>query len=327
MRVLPLLALQSLRITAGAIRIFSIQTDLSTQAGMVIRYMQPRNGAEPKYIDTGITHIQNTGDDGTILSGQRAEPLQEAAEKYIPGAKEGNLPEKIYVETNGLNEIVRIEPLDLRMGQEYYTALEGNIGRVYEQIRDGKAFQDITKDADADLAVTEEAIIEGSKTEVNNPQFSSWVASEKTAASVKYTQKIKWGIQDIDVRPEGKGYFGTRIKQNDPQIDAYELKINPNNESYYLKHPDGSYVQFENMVNDVVKEGKLIIKQRSFYHVEDMPRFSENRVLIEAIRQEGAAKGAGYIVEWLVSDQKAVLQLTNMFKKYNIDIAVRYLPE
>ena len=94
MRVLPLLALQSLRITAGAIRIFSIQTDLSTQAGMVIRYMQPRNGAEPKYIDTGITHIQNTGDDGTILSGQRAEPLQEAAENIYREQRKGICPRR-----------------------------------------------------------------------------------------------------------------------------------------------------------------------------------------------------------------------------------------
>jgi hypothetical protein len=150
----------------------------------------------------------------------------------------------------------------------------------------------------------------------------------ETLGPGEYSQKIQWGIyDDIDVRPEGKGYFGTRIPQSNPRVDAYELKINPNNESYYLPHPDGGYVQFENMVNDVAQDGKLIIKQGSFYHVNDLPKFAENRVLFEAERQVEAAMNAGYTVEWLVSDPKAVIQLTELFQEYNINIVVTFFPE
>lgn len=43
----------------------------------------------------------------------------------------------------------------------------------------------------------------------------------------KYATKIKWRQMTIDARPFGKGYFGKRIKQTNPKVDAYELKINP----------------------------------------------------------------------------------------------------
>ena len=103
---------------------------------------------EPKYIESGITHIQNIGDDG-ILSGQKAKPLQKAIEKCIPEAKAGTLPEKVYVETDRLNQIVRIEPLDTKLGLDYYATKEGNVGRTYEPIAkvNGKpiAFRDITQ--------------------------------------------------------------------------------------------------------------------------------------------------------------------------------------
>ncbi len=143
----------------------------------------------------------------------------------------------------------------------------------------------------------------------------------------QYTQKIKWGIQDVEVRPAGKGFFGQRTQQINPRVDAYELKINPNNESYYLKSPAGGYVQYENMVNDVVMDGKLVIQQKSFYHVNDLPDFARNKVLQEAMRQVEAANNVGYTVEWLVSDPKAVAQLTDFFKSKNINIVVKYFPE
>ena len=94
-----------------------------------------------------------------------------------------------------------------------------------------------------------------------------------------YPKKIKWGIHEIDVRPEGKGFWGKRIKQADPRVEAFELKINPNNESYYLPHPQGGYVQFENMINSTVQDGKLILNKKSFYHVDDMPDFAKNKIL------------------------------------------------
>jgi|GEM_PF-1535686 len=152
-------------------------------------------------------------------------------------------------------------------------------------------------------------------------------ATEGVGDVGQYTQKIKWGIQDVEVRLAGKGFFGQRIQQINPRVDAYELKINPNNESYYLKSPTGGYVQYENMVNDVVMDGKLVIQQKSFYHVNDLPDFARNKVLQEAMRQVEAANNVGYTVEWLISDPKAVAQLTDFFKSKNINIVVKYFPE
>jgi len=142
-----------------------------------------------------------------------------------------------------------------------------------------------------------------------------------------YTQQIKWGIFEIDVRPDGKGFWGKRTKQNDPRVDRYELKINPNNESYYLPHPNGGYVQFENMVNSTVQDGKLIIQQKSFYHINDLPDFAKTKVLQEATRQSIAANKAGYQVEWLVSDIAATKQLSTFFQSRHLDIIVTYFPE
>ena len=83
------------------------------------------------------------------------------------------------------------------------------------------------------------------------------------------------------MRPDGNGFWGQRIRQNNPRVDGYELKINPQNESYYLPHPEGGYVQFENMINSTVQDGKLVMQQKSFYHVNDMPDFAKNKVLQE----------------------------------------------
>ena len=142
-----------------------------------------------------------------------------------------------------------------------------------------------------------------------------------------YTDKIKWGIHEIDVRPDGKGFWGQRIRQSNPRVNGYELKINPQNESYHLPHPDGGYVQFENMIDSTVQDGKLVMKQKSFYHVNDMPDFAKNKVLEEAERQIVAANAADYKVEWLVSDKDAVNQLKELFKERNVDIIVTFYPE
>ncbi|MEQ7054712.1 hypothetical protein ABN764_29185, partial [Paenibacillaceae sp. P-4] len=143
----------------------------------------------------------------------------------------------------------------------------------------------------------------------------------------KYNTKIRWGIHEINAREHGKGFFGERITQSNSRVDDFELKINPNNESYYLSHPKGGYVQFENLVGDVLQDGKLIIKPKSFYHVDELPEFAKNKVVQEALRQQESAFAPGYKVEWLVSDKKAVEQLTNLFKSKKIDIAVKYYPE
>ncbi|MBQ2753742.1 MAG: hypothetical protein IJF29_06455 [Firmicutes bacterium] len=142
-----------------------------------------------------------------------------------------------------------------------------------------------------------------------------------------YDSTIEWSLFNISVRAEGNGFWGTRVKQHDPRVDAYELKINPNNESYYLLNSEGKYVQFENMANGVVQDTKLIEDSKSYYHVWDMPPFARAGVITQAERQLDAAGLAGYKVEWLISDKKAVEQLTELFEMENIDIKVTYFPE
>lgn len=147
-----------------------------------------------------------------------------------------------------------------------------------------------------------------------------------------YTTKIEWGIQKgIEARPHTsiKGAFwGRRTAQANPRVNAFELKINPNNESFFLPHPDGGLVQFENLVGTaVVQDGKLVMKTRSLYHVADMPPFATKKVLEEARRQVAAASQAGLKVEWLVSEERAVSQLTKLFEENNIAITVRPFAE
>ncbi len=146
-----------------------------------------------------------------------------------------------------------------------------------------------------------------------------------------YTTKIKWGIQTIEARPHTsiKGAFwGRRTPQLNPRVNAYELKINPNNESFFLPHPSGGYVQFEHLVGTgLVQDGKLIIQQRSIYHVADMPPFATRQVLDEARRQIAAASAASMRVEWLISEARAMQQLEALFQKEGIAISLRLVPE
>ena len=69
------------------------------------------------------------------------------------------------------------------------------------------------------------------------------------------------------------------------------------------------------------------MKERSIYHIEDMPAFAKTKVLAEARRQVAAAQKAGYKVEWLVSDNKAMVQLKQLFQQEGVAITVKYLPE
>jgi hypothetical protein len=143
-----------------------------------------------------------------------------------------------------------------------------------------------------------------------------------------YTEKIKWGIQEIEVRPDGKGFWGKRTPQNNPRVDAFERKINPNNESYYVKSPKGGYIQFENISQSALQDGKLVMQAyKSIYKVYDKPEFLRKKILDEATRQVEGAKFNGLKVEWLVSDKETVTQLTKFFKEKGVDILVKYLPE
>ncbi len=143
-----------------------------------------------------------------------------------------------------------------------------------------------------------------------------------------YTDTIKWGIRNVRVRSAPPGFWGERLPQGDPDVDAYELQINPNNESYYLPHPNGGYVQFENMASNTLQDGKLVTSPTSIYYIGDKPIFLQQNILAEATRQVEAASFNGLKVEWLVSNEKAATQLEALFssQKTPIPIKITYLP-
>jgi hypothetical protein len=139
----------------------------------------------------------------------------------------------------------------------------------------------------------------------------------------QYTTRIKWGVLEIDARPAGPGYWGKRVPQADVRVEAFERKVNPNNESFYLPSPRGGFVQFENLAGTTLQNGKLVQSLKSsFYRVEEMPPFAREKVLIEARRQVEAASPHGLNIEWLVNDERAITQLRNLFKEKSININV-----
>ena len=75
------------------------------------------------------------------------------------------------------------------------------------------------------------------------------------------------------------------------------------------------------------KTVNVIVQSKSFYHVYDMPDFVKDKILLEANRQLQAAQLADYKIEWLVSEERAVEQLKQLFSEYNIDISVKFFPE
>lgn len=143
----------------------------------------------------------------------------------------------------------------------------------------------------------------------------------------EYPDSIVWQRRKVPARKFGKGYFGARTKQHDSRVDSYELKLNPNNESYFLIHLDGNPVQFENMKNGVVQDCKLVMGKNSIYYVKEKIPILNKNILQQAKRQLEAANLVGYRVEWLVSDKRAVEQMKQLFYENNLDIIVTYYPE
>jgi hypothetical protein len=141
-----------------------------------------------------------------------------------------------------------------------------------------------------------------------------------------YTKTIKWGIQSVEAREAWPGHWGKRTPQGNARVDAYERKLNPNNESFYLPGEKGGHVQFENVVGTVVQDGKCVMSTSSIYHVADKP-WAHAGILKEARRQVSAAQSVGYTVEWLVSDQAALAQLDTLFQAEGVQIKLRFLPE
>jgi len=147
-----------------------------------------------------------------------------------------------------------------------------------------------------------------------------------------YDTVIRWGVQNIEARAAGFGYWGKRIPQSNPRVEAYELKINPNNESYYLPSPEGGFVQFENVVGVIVQDGKLVLNPgSSWYCASQLPKrmqsVAREMVLAEARRQIAAAQHHNMEVEWLMSNQDVIDEMTELFRAENINVAVRFLAE
>ncbi|MDI9881118.1 hypothetical protein [Flectobacillus longus] len=79
---------------------------------------------------------------------------------------------------------------------------------------------------------------------------------------------------------------------------------------------------------DALQDGKMVLQpSNSMYRVYDKPEFLRQKVLDEAIRQTQAANAKGLKVEWLVSDQTTVKQLTQFFTEKNVNVLVKYLAE
>ena len=148
-----------------------------------------------------------------------------------------------------------------------------------------------------------------------------------TGVPGEYTYEIVWQGRKVPARRDGKGHRGPRTKQHKERVNNYELKLNPDNESYFLDHPDGKTVQFENMKNGIVQDCKLVMDKHSIYYVKEKIPVLNKKILKQAIRQLEAANSVGYKVEWLVSDQKAVDQMIELFNENNLDIIVTYYPE
>jgi hypothetical protein len=201
--------------------------------------------------------------------------------------------------------------------------IELDQARLKEYLHKSKDTADLTKRLDK----LEQAMTDAQPTGTIALKDAIMDQAELAADVGTYTTKIKWGIQEIEARPHGPGYWGKRTPQGNARVDAYELKINPNGESYYLPHPDGGFVQFEGLATGALKDGKLIMSPKSLYHVEDMPSFAKDKVLAEARRQMAAAKGPGLRVEWLVSDTKAETQLRTLFTTEGITIDITFLAE
>lgn len=133
--------------------------------------------------------------------------------------------------------------------------------------------------------------------------------------------------ETIEERADGMGFWNSNKTQKNSRAHDFTIKINPNNESYYLEHPKGGFIKFDNKVNSILQSGKLVISQKSFFYVNNQPDFVSSQILQEAKRQIDVATLYGYEVEWLVSDEVVVIQLNRLFKCNKISVNVKFFPE
>jgi len=154
-----------------------------------------------------------------------------------------------------------------------------------------------------------------------------YVYPSKLFEVVRNTSAVVSVNESIEERPDGKGFWNGNIPSKDSRSHDFMLKINPNNESYYLEHPSGGYIQFDNKIDLTLQSGKFVVDQNSMFYVEEQSAFVKDKLLNEARRQNDTAILAGFKVEWLISDEKAVNQLNNFFTNNSIQIDVKLFPE
>lgn len=131
----------------------------------------------------------------------------------------------------------------------------------------------------------------------------------------------------VEERTDGVGFWNKNKQQMNSRVHNFNLKINPNDESYYLEHPKGGYIRYNNKSHITLQVGKLIMSQKSLYYVDNQSDYVRSRILEEADRQIYTATLYGYKVEWLVSSEEAANQLKKMFKNNNILIKVSFFSE
>lgn len=133
--------------------------------------------------------------------------------------------------------------------------------------------------------------------------------------------------ETVEERSDGIGFWNKNKQCKNIRIYNFFLKINNKNESYYLEHPDGGYIKFDNKSDLILQSGILITSSQSFFYVDKQPNILISRIVEEAERQTQVAMLHGFKVEWLVSKEEVVSQLQRLFVSVNIPVNVKFFSE
>lgn len=136
------------------------------------------------------------------------------------------------------------------------------------------------------------------------------------------------GIDEtVEEWSDGIGFWNRNKKHKNVRVGNFIYKINNNNESYFLEHPDGGYIRFDNKLESILQSGKLITSPYSFFFVDKQPEILVSQILKEAERQTQVSVLHGFKLEWLVSDEQAGNQLQRLFISRNISVNIKFFPE
>jgi hypothetical protein len=111
-------------------------------------------------------------------------------------------------------------------------------------------------------------------------------------------------------------FYGERQPQKNPAVDAFEKKINPNDESVYVLNEDGSFVQFEGLDEGALVDGKCAIQQESFFLKlkQAWAKEAREKFVRKAERQVETAEKQGLRVEFHVTREDVAVALRDLFK-------------